>query len=45
MWLDKDADGIQDAGWDESTEEVLSRIQISGGPTQGGAMGTISAQF
>ena len=38
-------DGIQDSGWDEGTEEVLSRIQISAGPTQGGAVGTISGQF
>jgi hypothetical protein len=38
-------DGIQDAGWDESVTEALSRIQIGVGPTQGGAMATVGGQF
>lgn len=39
------SDGIQDAGWDESVEETLSHLQIGVGPTQGGAMATISGSL
>jgi len=38
-------DSLQDSGWDESTEEVLSRISIGAAPAPDGAVVTASGQF
>lgn len=38
-------DGIQDPGWDESVPEVVRSMRLDIGPTQGGAVGTLSGQF
>lgn len=38
-------DSLQDPGWDESTEQALSRVSIGVAPTEGGFAATASGQF